>query len=112
MNCEYGVPLWAAEIIAALKMYNDITLNIVLPYEEQSVKWVKEFHDCYFSVHLKADEGVIANTHYHPDCYYEADQMMIEESDLLVVCGKKGDLPDSVQYAESLEVEIQYSPIL
>lgn len=38
VNCEYGVPLWTAEIIAALKMYNDITLNIVLPYEEQSIK--------------------------------------------------------------------------
>lgn len=33
LNCEYGVPLWAAEIICALKMYNDIELHIVMPYE-------------------------------------------------------------------------------
>ena len=32
MNCEYGVPLWSAEIIIALQMYNDIELNIAMPY--------------------------------------------------------------------------------
>lgn len=35
VNCEYGVPLWAAEMICALKMYNKIKLHIVVPYEEQ-----------------------------------------------------------------------------
>lgn len=35
VNCEYGIPLWTAEIITALKLYNDIVLNIVVPFEEQ-----------------------------------------------------------------------------
>lgn len=28
VNCEYGIPLWTAEIITALKMYNSIFLDI------------------------------------------------------------------------------------
>ena len=32
LNCEYGIPLWTAEIICAFKMYNDIELHIVIPY--------------------------------------------------------------------------------
>ena len=33
VNCEYGIPLWTAEIITALKMYNAIFLDIFVPYE-------------------------------------------------------------------------------
>ena len=38
VNCEYGIPLWAAEIVIALKIYNDIKLHIAMPYEEQATK--------------------------------------------------------------------------
>ena len=34
INCEYDVQLWCGEIISALAMYNDIELNIAMPYEE------------------------------------------------------------------------------
>lgn len=33
MNCEYGVPLWCAEIVSAMKIYNDIELHIAMPYD-------------------------------------------------------------------------------
>ena len=36
VNCEYGIPLWTAEIICAMKMYNEIKLNIAIPFEEQT----------------------------------------------------------------------------
>ena len=38
-NCEYGVSLWAAETVIALKLYNDIKHHIVMPYEEQATQW-------------------------------------------------------------------------
>lgn len=39
LNCEYGVPLWAAEIICTLKMYNNIKLHVVIPHENQCINW-------------------------------------------------------------------------
>ena len=85
VNCEYGIPLWAAEFITALKLYNEITLNIVIPYEEQSVKWTEEYRDRYFRIHEKADHVILVNTKYHSECYNEATQIMVNESDLLII---------------------------
>ena len=80
-NCEYGIPLWAAETVIALKMYNDIKLHIVMPYEEQSVNWGEEFRDMYFAVHEKADTVKIISNHYSDKCYDAAENYMIEKSD-------------------------------
>ena len=51
INCEYGVPLWCGEIITALAMYNDVELNIAMPYEEQSTNWVEEHRERFFRIH-------------------------------------------------------------
>ena len=55
INCEYGVPLWCGEIISALAMYNNIELNIAMPYEEQSTNWVEEHRDRFFKIHAESD---------------------------------------------------------
>lgn len=97
LNSEYGIPLWAAETICAMKMYNDIKLNIVMPYEEQASNWCEEHRDRYFNVHAGADSVIMADKQYCSDCYAKADDIMITQSDLLAVFGKKG----SGIYAES-----------
>ena len=80
-NCEYGVSLWAAEIITALKMYNDIKLHIVMPYEEQATKWHEDHRDRFFTVHEKADTVKIISNHYTEDCYEMAEEYMRERAD-------------------------------
>lgn len=108
VNCEYGVPLWAAECIAVLKRFNAITLHIVIPYENQAEKWPEAYRDRYYSIHQRADEVTMASTQYHPDCYSKADQLMTDESDLLVICGNPGALPQAVQYAGAQQVAVCY----
>lgn len=108
LNCEYGVPLWAAEIICALKIYNDMELHIVTPYEEQAVNWCEEHRERYFKVHSKADSVVMASTQYCDNCYEYADNIMIDESDLLAVFGEKGKRPHAEKYAEENNVKIIY----
>lgn len=83
-NCEYGVPLWCAEIVIALKMYNDIRLHIAMPYEEQATKWGEDYRDRFFTVHEKADTVKILSTHYTKDCYDTADEYMKAMSDKYV----------------------------
>lgn len=108
VNCEYGVPLWTAEIICAMKMYNDIRLNIVTPYEEQSADWNEDYRDRYYDAHACADNVCMIGTRYSSDCYDEADRYMIDNSDMLLVCGKRENGLYSVKYANERGVECIY----
>lgn len=104
---EYGIPLWAAEIIILSEQScAGLQLHIVMPYEEQAAHWSEELRDRWFRVHEKADSVTLASTRFHPDYYSETDRMMIEKSDLLVICGKETDLPDAARYAEMQGIEI------
>ena len=108
LNCEYGVPLWAAEIICSLKMYNDIELNITIPYENQCVNWYEEHRDRYYNAHFQSDNVYMISTQYSEDCYDKADRYMIERSELLFIFGKYGSNLYSVDYAEKIDVEVRY----
>lgn len=112
VNCEYGAPLWAAEFIATLKNLNRIRLHIVIPYEEQTTNWTEEMRDRYFAVHERADSVEMACTQYQEDCYRIAEKRMIDESDLLVICGRDGSLPEAAEYAREQGVEVMCCQIV
>lgn len=107
VNCEYGVPLWCAEIIIALQMYNDIELNIAMPYEEQSTNWVEEYRERFFTAHENSDHVEIISNRYSDDCYKLADEHMIEESELLLVVGENADKCYGTGYAKNRSVKIE-----
>lgn len=111
VNCEYGIPLWSAEIICALKLYNNISLHIVIPYEEQCLRWCEEWRDRYYSVHQKADSIILSNTYYHINCYNNADEIMIDKSDMVLVFGKNEKTIYAEKYAKQKGVKIQYDGI-
>lgn len=108
LNCEYGVPLWCGEIITALAMYNDIELNISMPYEEQSTNWVEEHRDRFFAVHADSDHVEVISNQYTEDCYELADEHMIDESDLVVIVGSPDQNNSLRKYAESMGVKVEY----
>ena len=100
VNCEYGIPLWTAEIITALKLYNDIDLNIVVPFEEQCRDWCEENRDRYYAIHEKADSVVFACREFEEECYDIAAEMMIDESDRAVIVGSSGSMDRLEMYAK------------
>lgn len=111
VNCEYGVPLWAAEIICAMKMYNNIKLHIVMPFEEQSVSWNEEYRDRYYDIHANSEDVHMINTEYYDGCYDDADRYMINMSDALLVCGQSCSNLYGVRYAKECAVERIYFKI-
>ena len=111
LNCEYGVPLWCGEIITALAMYNDIELNIAMPYEEQSTNWVEEHRDRFVAVHADSDHVELISNQYTEDCYEMADEYMIDESDLVVIVGSPDQNNSLRKYAESTGVKVEYFPL-
>ena len=111
VNCEYGVPLWCAEIIIALHLYNDIELNIAMPYEEQSTNWVEEHRERFFAAHAEADHVKIISPHCTEDCYERADEYMIDNSDLLLVVGSKHIGTHCLKYAAVSGVGVEFFEI-
>lgn len=85
VNCEYGIPLLAAEIICALKIYNDIHINIIVPYENQCEYWSEGLRDRYYKVHEKADFVCFAKQRYTNDCYKTAEKIMVSKSDKVFI---------------------------
>lgn len=108
LNCEYGIQLWSAEIICALKIYNSIKLYILIPYEEQAINWCEDYRDRYYKVHLRSDDVHLINTHYHHKCYADVDEIMASKSDLLLVFGEKYNKFYLTEYAAKYSVPMIY----
>ncbi len=107
-NCEFGIPLWSAEIICALKLYNKIYLHIVIPYEEQCLNWCEEWRNRYYDVHSKADSVIFVNKCYHENCHNDACKTMINHGDTVFVFGKQSNKSYAEKYAQSINTKIKY----
>jgi uncharacterized phage-like protein YoqJ len=89
-SAELGVPLWAGEAVLALKLYcPDIQLHIIQPYENQASRWPEEYRERFFSLHEKSDSSRLLYTRMNDRCYQEAMDIMLEESESILVCTPK-----------------------
>lgn len=112
VNCDYGIPMWAAEFILNLKAGNPVELHIMTPYEEQTTTWPEELRNRYFAIHAKADSSTLTHTQYDPFCYQETDACMIDKSDMLLIFGEKGSIPPAEEYAQKKGIPIEYQEIV
>ena len=64
--------------------------------------------DRYFSVHEMADSVKTAEKHYSEDSYDIADEIMLNDSDLLLVFGSPSDNLYAVEYAEKNNVRVGF----
>ncbi len=109
INCEYGIPLWTAEVICALKLYHNIRLHLLLPYEEQCKNWYREHRERYYSVHEKADTIEFASLQYVSGCYRASEMLMIDKSDAILVFAPSNEKLFSAAYAESSGKKVFYA---
>lgn len=77
-NCEFGIPLWSAEAVLALKMfYPALQLHLVAPCLEQANKWTPEWRERYFKIHEQATSVKILNDKTHDSNIYLIDKTEI-----------------------------------
>jgi len=50
-DCSFGFPLWGAEIVMGLMMYNDIRLYVLFPHENHPYKLALEWQERFYKVH-------------------------------------------------------------
>lgn len=113
-NSERGIPLWAARMVQLFieKHFfaegNCIYQYVVAPYEEQAAGWSEWWREKYFRAHEHANVVAFISKQYQEGCYDEADKVMIDNSDILLVFGKPEDNLFAVKYAESCGKEVRF----
>ena len=80
---EEGADLFCAECVLSFKKNNDISLNCVIPFEEQAKDYCEETRDLYFSVAQRCDNEIMLNKKRNFSCRKERDIYMIEKSDIV-----------------------------
>jgi len=112
-NCEYGVSLWVAEALVAMRetLNAPVKVHIIIPHEEQAVKWNSAVRERYYDVHAAADTVTMLSTQYHEDCYADADHYMLDNSVMLLTVGDNAPLADYAKSKEKRTEEIKL-PIL
>jgi uncharacterized phage-like protein YoqJ len=103
-NCEYGVSLFAAEAVLALRESLGLKLILCMTHENQADRYSREVRERFFDLHSAADEVVILNRQWHENCECEADMYMVEQSDILLTdC----EISFIARYAAKQEIQIE-----
>ena len=76
-----GFDTMAASLVLAYKKhYPDITLTLMLPCANQSVKWSEEEKAVYEAQKNAADEVICLSSYYYDGCMQKRNQAMVDVS--------------------------------
>lgn len=108
LNCNYGVPLWTAELLCMFKKKFPLKLHIATPHEEQCAHWKESHRKRYMAIHEQADSVTFVSSTHDPDSYLCADEYMAEHSNLILVYDTRNIGLYMVDYAADIGVQVQY----
>ncbi|MHB1314281.1 MAG: SLOG family protein [Christensenellales bacterium] len=96
-----GVDTYAAEAVLLLKKAYPVTLECVLPWEEQAASWPEGDRERYYKIIERADGETMLQHQYTWDCWRKRNRYMIERSQyvLAVWDGSHSGTGKTVQYA-------------
>ena len=106
--CDYGVGLYAAEIINALRNDDpELMLFCFTPHEEQATKWTPELRERYFDMLVKCTHMSAVYRHKQPGAQLEAYRTIIRQSDMVLgvydpVSARGDDTDTAIIYAQEL----------
>ena len=107
--CDYGVGLYAAEIINALRNDDsELMLFCFTPYEEQATKWTPALRERYFDMLVKCTHMTAVSTHKQPGAQLEAYRTIIHQSDMVLAVydpasARGDDVDKAIAYAQELD---------
>jgi len=82
---DYGIGLYAGEIVNALRRTDpDLLLFVVTPHEEQATKWAPYLRERYFQLLADCTIMEAASLRKTPDCEYGAYRKIIDYADMVL----------------------------
>nr|WP_042334666.1 SLOG family protein [Desulfosporosinus meridiei] len=94
-----------AEIVLDLKRdYPEVTLECVIPCEDQAANWTIAQRDRYFSIVERCDKETLLQHHYSKDCIRKKKEYMVKQSNYVLVVwnGKPGSSGKLLSIARTL----------
>ena len=83
--CDYGVGLYAAELINVLRDNDpELMLFCVTPYEEQATKWTPELRERYFDMLADCTDLSCVDYQEAPNAQLMAYRRIVKQSDILL----------------------------
>ena len=83
--CDYGVGLYAAELINVLRNNDpELMLFCVTPYEEQATKWTPELRERYFDMLADCTDLSCVDYQETPNAQLMAYRRIVKQADMLV----------------------------
>lgn len=103
-----GFDLLAAELLLLMRQKNSFRLIMVLPYRAQDSAFSPRWKALYGKVLSSADEILYLSDTYHPQCFAERNEYMVDRSERVIAfCdGKSGGSQNTIRYARRMNKEI------
>ncbi len=106
-----GADFYFCEAVLALRDRRPgVTLEAVIPCEEQAAHWKERDRDRYFTLVERCDQETMIQRHYDKGCMLRRNRYMVDHSSLLIAVydGMLGGTMYTLTYAmrQGLDVEI------
>lgn len=80
-----GVDMWAGEIVIDLmKLYKDMELYCIIPYEDQAKEWTVSQKERYYDMLRDCTKLVQLSVQYYDDCYRIRNEFLVLHSKYLI----------------------------
>ena len=95
------------EILRLRERYTDVTIEAVLPCEDQDSRWTRETRKRYHALLEACDRVIILQREYTPGCMQRRNVYMVEKSSVLIAVyqGTAGGTQNTVRYAQKHGLE-------
>jgi uncharacterized phage-like protein YoqJ len=108
-NFDKGADLYFAESLFEMKLiYPTLSLESIIPYENQASGWPERERERYYDLLAKCDKEILLYTQYQRGCLLESNKIMIDNSDILITVfdGKLSLTMQAIQYAKKSSKKI------
>ncbi len=98
-----GIDLICGRIVLELKeQHPDITIESVIPYEEQAAAWSESDRDEYFDIAEHCDIETMLQTQYTRGCLQKRNRYLVDNADIVLAVwnGTSGGTAYTVSYAQ------------
>jgi len=104
-----GADFYFCEAVLRLREEREeVSLEAVIPYEEQAARWPEEDRNRYFRLVSQCDYETLIQTGYSMDCMRKRNYYMVDHATVLIAVfdGRLGGTMQTVNYARRKGLEI------
>lgn len=101
----------AAAVLEIKAQYPKVTLDCVLPYEEQSAHWKDAVREVYFNILADCDSVITLQTHFESKCISEHRKYILGKAQYALYLEYGESVKSSVIEKRLAKLDIPYSRI-